>query len=300
VSAASAPPARSSTGSGAGSRLRAVRLLTLEVVRAPRRALIACALVGACGEPVGSAVQKPAPVATATPEQPGCLVPLYAYPTEAAFAELIAHKERFPDVPVLAVINPGTTGAGPRRDPVFAEAIRELVHAGIEVAGYVSLGYGARARAECEREVDHYRAWYPEVESVFFDELSSGDAEHGLHVELTGYARDQGMRRALGNPGTSPNTRSAELFDVLVVYENAGLPELAGLPVLSADDAGSQRALLAYDVAELDEAYVRAAAREVAYLYVTDDRLDNPYDSLPAYFPALLAALAPRKERAAR
>lgn len=254
-------------------------------------------VVAGCSEPAPP--RTVADVATATRERPGCLVPLYAYPTEAAFPELIALKERHPEVPVLAVINPGTTGAGPRRDPAFATAIRALTRAGIEVAGYVSLGYGARPLDECERELDRYRAWYPEVESVFFDELSSGDAEHALHVALTEYARDHGMRRALGNPGTTPNARSAELFDVLVVYENAGLPELGSLPELSAEGRVSQRALLAYDVAELDDDYVREAISEFAYLFVTDDRLDNPYDSLPSYLGTLLAALAEHASDAA-
>jgi len=260
----------------------------------PRRSrlgalLLPCALPWACGERAQPAADVPVEVASA--ERTGCLVPLYAYPTDPSFAQLIAHKARHPELPILAVVNPGTTGAGPRRDAVFAEAIRALSRAGIEVAGYVSLGYGAREAADSEREVDHYRAWYPEVHSIFFDELSTDEAEHDLHVALTEYAHAQGMARTLGNPGTEPSPRSAEVFDVLVVYENAGVPALASLPHIGGSGRAAQGALLAYDVASLDASYVRDAARQVAYLYVTDDQLDNPYDRLPAYFEALLDAL---------
>ena len=36
----------------------------------------------------------------------------------------------------------------------------------------------------------------------------------------------------------------------------------------------------------------RAAANNVGWIYVTDDTLNNPWDTLPGYFEALVAAAA--------
>src|SRR5688572_971822 len=74
-------------------------------------------LLACCEQPPLTTEGEPILTPTlAAPGRPGTLVPLYAYPTDPSFAALIAHKRRHPDVPIVAVINPGTTGAGPRAD----------------------------------------------------------------------------------------------------------------------------------------------------------------------------------------
>lgn len=221
----------------------------------------------------------------------GCLVPLYAYPTDPSYARLIALKEQASTVPVLAVINPGTTGAGPRRDPAFADGITRLGRAGIEVAGYVSLGYGARTRGEVESELAHYRAWYPAIHTIFYDEVATDESALPEHAKLVDVAHAQGFDRVLANPGTTPPPALAELFDVTVVYESPGLPSLELLAQLGDTVAAGKLAALAYDVAALDGDYLLDAVRHVSYVFVTDDVLDNPYDTLPPYLHALLTQL---------
>ena len=41
----------------------------------------------------------------------------------------------------------------------------------------------------------------------------------------------------------------------------------------------------------VDPAFVAAARAKVGFIYLTDDTLPNPWDTLPAYFPELLGAL---------
>jgi hypothetical protein len=43
----------------------------------------------------------------------------------------------------------------------------------------------------------------------------------------------------------------------------------------------------------LDQAFVQSAKAYVGYIYLTDDTLPNPRDSLPAYFDQLLGLLGP-------
>ena len=40
-----------------------------------------------------------------------------------------------------------------------------------------------------------------------------------------------------------------------------------------------------------DVAFVTGARAKVGFIYLTDDTVPNPWDTLPAYFPSLLAAL---------
>ena len=90
-------------------------------------------------------------------------------------------------------------------------------------------------------------------------------------------------------PGTAPITAYAGLFDVALVYESNGAPAAAALaPFASARAAAGN---IPYSVATLDPAYVASVRADVEYVYLTDDDLPNPWDTLPTYFDALLTAL---------
>ena len=43
--------------------------------------------------------------------------------------------------------------------------------------------------------------------------------------------------------------------------------------------------------ADMDATFVRSARQYVGYIYLQNDNLPNPWDSLPGYFADLLAAL---------
>jgi hypothetical protein len=50
--------------------------------------------------------------------------------------------------------------------------------------------------------------------------------------------------------------------------------------------------VIPYGVSALDPAFVAAARAKVGYIYVTNDSLPNPWDSVPVYFKDLVAQLA--------
>ena len=75
----------------------------------------------------------------------------------------------------------------------------------------------------------------------------------------------------------------------MLSYESAGTPALSSLSQYAAHR--DQFGIIPY-AATFDAAYVRAAAQSVRYVYLTNDDLPNPWDTLPGYFDALLAALA--------
>ena len=79
-------------------------------------------------------------------------------------------------------------------------------------------------------------------------------------------------------------------MDVILIYESAGTPALSTLTRYAG--ARSHYGIIPY-AAKFDAAYVKSASRSVEYVYVTDDDLPNPWDTVPGFFELLLAALEP-------
>ena len=75
----------------------------------------------------------------------------------------------------------------------------------------------------------------------------------------------------------------------MLSYESAGTPALGSLSQYAAHR--SQFGIIPY-AASFQATYAKSAAKSVRYVYLTNDDLPNPWDSLPNYFDALLAALA--------
>ncbi|HEX3598197.1 MAG TPA: hypothetical protein VHU80_23975 [Polyangiaceae bacterium] len=79
-------------------------------------------------------------------------------------------------------------------------------------------------------------------------------------------------------------------LDVLLIYESGGTPALSSLTRYATQR--SHYGIIPY-AAKFDAVYAAAAVKSTAYVYITDDDLPNPWDSLPSFFDSLLAALEP-------
>jgi hypothetical protein len=76
----------------------------------------------------------------------------------------------------------------------------------------------------------------------------------------------------------------------MLIYESAGLPSAATMGGWHSKYAASNFGVIPY-AAAIDPAFVRNARQFVGYVYVQNDNLPNPWDSLPSNFADLLAAL---------
>ena len=72
--------------------------------------------------------------------------------------------------------------------------------------------------------------------------------------------------------------------------ENAGLPTVSQLGGWHANYAPSNFGVIPH-TSQFDATFVRNARQYVQYIYVQNDTLPNPWDSVPATFSDLLAAL---------
>ncbi len=241
------------------------------------------------------------------------LVPAYFYPSfdpaQSYWDELTAAAASGADI--TAIMNPAN-GPGGTFNSDYAAAVTNFRAAGGKVLGYVYTCYGgaqcftglppAQSTAQVLEAAQRYADWYG-VDGIFLDEMSNRLADLPYYDTVA-----QGLRsahsnwRIVGNPGTSTPAAYLGVADTLVTFENGtgSYANAATEPwMLTADP--SRQANLFYNVATADAMrtlLAEATARNVGYLYVTDDRYvigdpsaPNPWDQLPSYWTAELAAV---------
>lgn len=196
------------------------------------------------------------------------------------------------NVPIIVAINPNS-GVGTSRDPAWASLISLLRNANCSVAAYVATKYGGRSQwwdppssdlpfGGIRTELDRWFSWYGTtsttkgINAVFFDEMSNDSA--GRHASyyssIANYAKSKGAWITIGNPGndtSAPYARSE--MDVILVYENRGLPSWERLETqLRADTGRHKFGIIPYEVPSLPgRQWIQRAKASAQYIYLTDD-----------------------------
>jgi hypothetical protein len=219
----------------------------------------------------------------------GTIVPLYTSPSHESWNTVIAAKKAHPAVPVIAVVNP-SSGPGRAVSASFTAGIARLQAAGIKVIGYVSTDYTNVPEAMVRADVDRWKQWYPQLGGIFFDEQSRTAGQEDYYRRLSQYAKSLGLSYTVGNPGSDSAPSYVGVLDTILIYENRGVSSTTALGGWHANHDRRNFGVIPYGTA-LDLAYVRAAKGFVGFIYLTNDTMPNPWDSVPAYFTDLLAAL---------
>lgn len=223
------------------------------------------------------------------------LLPLYAYPewwdSSAYIWDDVAAQGT--NAPITAIINPnnGPDGGPPNED--FVRGMADLRAGGVGMIGYVYTGYGNRSASAVKADIDWYSADY-DVDGIFLDEVPSTTNKLAYYGDLYDYISAKGnLPLVIANPGThiAEAYLSRPATDVAVIYEDDSgwssyVPDayVAGYPA-------SRFAALCYGVAGTETMRTNvdlAVRRNAGYVYVTDDGLPDPWDSLPTYWPALV------------
>jgi Spherulation-specific family 4 len=225
---------------------------------------------------------------SATPS-PGVIVPLFSYPSNTWWLVVDAKKAN-PRVPMIAVVNP-SDGPGNSIDPNFAWGVSFLQSAGIIVVGYVPTNYGITNQSLIESEISAYRNWY-KVDGVFFDQMASSPGYEGYYTTLNNFSKSLGIGITIGNPGAVVASSYVGIFDLLVIYENAGLPQESWASGWAGGYTDQNLAIVSYDVSTFDSSYVTNASHYFSYIYVTNENFSNPYVGLPSYFDTLVQTVA--------
>ncbi|HZW85035.1 MAG TPA: spherulation-specific family 4 protein [Nitrososphaerales archaeon] len=218
----------------------------------------------------------------------GVIVPLYSYPGPD-WTAVVQAKLAHPSVPVVAVINP-SNGPGATQDQNYVQGVDRLRAAGVTVLGYVYTSYADRNASSVLADINSYKAWYA-VNGIFFDEMSNVAGSESYYAALSSHAKSIGLTFTVGNPGESVPASFIGTVDCIVVYESQGLPSSSSTAAWTMGMSKGNFALMAYGVDQSNISSTRSLTGAVAYVYLTDGSMPNPYGALPGYFASLVASL---------
>ena len=139
-------------------------------------------------------------------------------------------------------------------------------------------------------EIDATYAFYPAIDGIFLDEMSNDAASRAYYQAVYGYVkRKPGVHDVVGNPGAAASSAwqlSTPVADEIVVFEGTAQSYLRWAPPAWVNGrAASQFSHLVYAAANesrMRQVCARSKSLNAGYVYVTNDVLPNPWDSLPA------------------
>ncbi|HEX5457883.1 MAG TPA: spherulation-specific family 4 protein [Candidatus Nitrosotalea sp.] len=224
----------------------------------------------------------------ATASKTGVMIALYTYP--GSTWDVVAQaKSAHPSVPIVAIINPDN-GPGSSRDPNYVSGIQELHAAGVTVLGYDATGYASNSASSVKSVMNTWKSLYT-IDGIFFDEMANWSGPESYYSGLTSYAKSLGYTMTVGNPGTDTLPSYIGTVDNLMIYENPGLPPISALQGWHTGYDKSNFSMIAFGVNSVSTSFLSSASNYVGYIDLTNDVLDNPYDSVPSYFGTLVADL---------
>lgn len=244
-------------------------------------------------------------------QKAGLIYPIYTDPPSGIYSGLITLMGTYPNVPVVAVLNPNS-GPGSSASAAYTTAIGQLQTAGAIVLGYIETGYGVanadftpQNETTMKADIAAWQSFYPAIQGIFIDEMDDTGSSTGctsisggncvaLYQALTTYAHGLGLYLTYGNPGE--NTISAYFsssppaVDRYMVYETNAYGTAANY-----NNAGLCNyincATVAFTVS-YSSTNLTTMMQNAAWVYMTDDHATNPYDAAPTYLSTEIAAIS--------
>jgi hypothetical protein len=189
----------------------------------------------------------------------GLIIPMYGW--DAGFEEVMEAKSENQGTEMIVVINP-SNGPGGSKESHWSEVVEDLQDEDIQVVGYVSTAYSGRSEGEVKEEIERYAEWYG-VDGIFFDEV--GPSAQGYYEELYDYVKDESDLVVL-NPGAAVPESYEKAADIIIVYENQGIPSRINSNGISESKLGVLPYGASPSESEFDE-----LSDDVGYLYVSPD-----------------------------
>ncbi len=189
--------------------------------------------------------------------------------------------------PYIAVINPGS-GPGLTQSLSYTAQVKAARAAGVKVLGYVHTQYGARPLAEVQADVASHRSWYG-VDGIFVD-MTSKMPEHAAYYAQLYAAIKQWNGLVVLNPGTKTAEVYAHLCDHLMVCETDYATYLNTVrPAWEANWPADKfwHCVHSCPADRMPSVVGMAKANNAGLIYVTNDVMPNPYDTLSSYWSAL-------------
>ena len=216
-------------------------------------------------------------------------LPAYFTPGSGYWAEIIVEPASG------YVIMNSDNGPGVSYDPTYAAAIAATQATGLKVLGYVYSSYAARSSGVVEADIATFKTWY-NVDGIFIDQCSGLTADKAYYQGLIDYIRSTAGTFCVLNPGGEPTDLAyMTMADSVCIFEGDYATYVAWTPPgWLFNYSPSEITYLVYNCAtegNMDNAVSLARAWNAGYVYITNDVLPNPWDTLPPYWSAELTQL---------
>ncbi|VDC03830.1 unnamed protein product [Peniophora sp. CBMAI 1063] len=206
----------------------------------------------------------------------------------AQYDPIVSQAQAHPNVDFYTIINPDN---GPLSTsdlyPNYATCIPELKNAGTNsfVLGYVSTKNGNRAVSDVEADIDTYASWSTSYRptGIFFDEVPDGAKKVSQYASYATYARDAGFNFIVFNPGTTANSGYFSPADLVVTFEDLYSSfATSDLSITSSTPAAKQAVILYNGPSTAPASLIsQLGSLGIGAVFITDDTLPNPYDTVP-------------------
>ncbi len=230
-------------------------------------------------------------------EMVSLLVPFYIYPTtinpqtgNLYWSDLAKSSSNI--TKISAIINPNNGDHGKYCDENFKKGVRQLKASGISVLGYTYTKYAHRDQALIEKSVDFYKDKY-HVDAFFLDEANSSQRAMLYYEELRAYInKDASDSEIVLNYGVKPDEKVIKNDKMKsVVFEGEYKTFISDKNRIVSKLSQKNSVCFVYNVAreKMKDTIDLAIAKGCAQLYLTDDSGENPWDTLPSYWNAMLS-----------
>ena len=242
--------------------------------------------------PTPTAIPTPPPVTSISCQS--AAIPAYFYPSYPVVAG--SHWDKVISTlksGEIIIVNPNN-GVGLSKDASYSQMISTTFGKGIINMGYVYTGYGVRSLATIKTEIDNYFTWYG-VTSIFLDEASTDVAKVSYYQDLYNYIKVRGGLVMI-NPGTVPAESYVTVADQIMIFEDTYANYLsATFPSWVFKYPATKFVHLVHSTpsTSLAAAITKSKANNAGYIYVTDDVMSNPWDTMPSYWSTEVALKCP-------
>ena len=184
------------------------------------------------------------------------------------------------------IANPNN-GPGTALNGDYAIAIARAQAAGVRVMGYVYTSYGQRSATAVKTDIARWKQFYG-VNDIFLDETSDSTLQLAFYQDLANTVHTTSGAKVMLNPGVNVPSGYAPIGDIINMFEgtpsayNSYIP-----PSWTANYPKSKVAHLIYgasSASSMTSALALSASRGAGYVYITNDTLPNPWDTLPSYW----------------
>ncbi len=214
----------------------------------------------------------------------GVLIPFYHYPfyIDKEVDRLIALKKRYPHTKMIVIINPNN-GTFSKKEHNFAFMIERLKDSGIITIGYIHTDYGKRPIEQVRTDITHWAKLYKTsgIRGIFIDEVNCSKSSY--YENLAKEIR-KNFDLVVANPGYACD-EGACWSDVVVIHER-------GDRNVTTKSMPIKRAVLIHSANSVDLKGI-----EAEYIYITDQKLPNPWGKLSRFLPELLDRIEARFQK---